>query len=93
MSPDLFFAVKGIVAVVAVTLLIFHMNEEWAGVPNWGRKLRYLTLLGYAFSVTYASIEQHIDGAEINSRNVFGFAVTVLLVVTMVVSIRESRDG
>jgi len=91
MDPEVFHAVKGCVALLATVLLIMHMSAAWNLTDGRGQRLRYLTLLYFAVLITYASVEQAKDAATIESRHLGALLGVILLVVTMVVSIREHR--
>jgi uncharacterized membrane protein YhdT len=87
-----FYSVKGVFALVAVVLLFVHMRQIRGQVNSLGQWLRYLTLLYVAVLMTGTSLDQFTSDAPINWYNIAAIGFPVLLIVTMVVSIRESRD-
>ena len=82
---------KGLIALVSVLLLLWHMTQAWCCVRSIGQKLRYLTLLAYAILVAGASLEQLHEGAMLSYRHLGSVFVTSLLVVAATVSLREAR--
>jgi hypothetical protein len=85
--------IKGLIALASVLLLLWHMTQAWCCVRTFGQKLRYLTLLAYAILVAGASLEQLNEGIVLSYRHLGSVAVTSMLVVAAVVSLRETRDG
>jgi len=88
---DTFYVVKGIGALLATCLLVWHMQRTWHAVQGWGQRLRYLTLFYFAVLITAASVEQTSQHADVNLRNLGAILGVVLLVAAMVVSLHESR--
>lgn len=87
-----FFLVKGVIALISTLLLLLHMNRIWTRLAQQatrGQRLRYGTLLAFSVLVTGASAEQVTQDAAVSARNVGSLIVTVLLVITAIVSIRE----
>lgn len=84
-----FYVIKGVVALVGTLMLIWHMASTWDETRGWGQRLRYITLLCCAAVFTFSSVEQTNQDTVVNYRNVGALMCVVLLVVTMVVSIRE----
>lgn len=85
-----FYWIKGVLATAGVILLHMHMKQARKEV-SFGRWLRYLCLMYFAILIAGASIEQLADMAEVNYRNMGAMVGMVLLVFTMIVSIRETR--
>lgn len=88
---EVFFLVKGILALTSTLLIILHMNWVWWKITTLGQRLRYLTLLAFSILIAGGSVEQVKDNALVNYRNLGGLAVTIMLIVAMLVSIREDR--
>src|SRR5690349_2022965 len=89
LTPEQFYIVKGLGALVATILLVAHMQIAWGSIEKLGQRLRYLTLFYFAVLMTAASVGQTATDQPINWWNVGGFGGAALLVVTMVVSIKE----
>lgn len=87
----LFYWVKGVLSLVAVGLLLAHMRHvRTHEALTLGRWLRYLVLLYLAVLMAGASVEQVSDSAIVSYRNLGGLVGSVVLIVAMVVSIRET---
>lgn len=86
-----FYIAKGLIAVVAVVLLIVHMQMSWPLIKKWGQRLRYLTLAAFAMNVAYASTDQTFDNLEVRGPYISAMFCILLLVATMIVSIWEDR--
>lgn len=92
MNAQTFYVIKGLLALSATCLLLWHMSRTWDRINTWGQRLRYFSLLYFAILLTEASVEQTAQRlVTIYPRNVFGLAGGLLLVVAAVVSLRESR--
>jgi hypothetical protein len=89
---DVFYIVKGIVALVSTLVLVAHMNRSWYRFTTLGQRLRYLVLFGFTAVGAGGSFEQISEGAAVSYRNVGALLVFVFLAVTSVVSIRENQD-
>ena len=89
---EVFYVLKGLLALVSTLMLIFHMTRVWWKINTLGQQLRYLTLLALSVLITGGSAEQLRDGEIVNYRNLGAFLITVMLIVTMVISIREDRE-
>lgn len=87
---DVFFVAKGVIAFIGVILLVWHMWLDWSKVTALGQRLRYLTLFGFAASVVGRSVVQANTDAPIDAGAKSAFVCVCLLVITMLVSIRES---
>lgn len=86
-----FFMVKGLLALVATILVVWHMATTWEHVEHWSQRLRYLALLALIGVSTYAAPEQLADGIPVSTRNVLGGLAVVLVIVAMVASIVHDR--
>lgn len=86
-----FFVAKGVVALVATLLLVFHMAMTWGGVTTLGRQLRYFALLYASVLITYASVEQSAEAELVDYRHLGAMVLPLIIIVAMVVSIREDR--
>lgn len=86
----LFFIVKGVLALTATVLLVWHMARK-SEPMTMGQQLRYLTLLYFAVLVTGASADQTGSHAPVNWYNIGGFVGVVLLILAAAVSLHESR--
>lgn len=84
-----FYVLKGILATVATIMVVAHMLHTWDDVSTWGRRLRYFALLAASALMSFASAEQVSEQVEVSYRNLGALAVSALIVVAMVVSIRE----
>lgn len=91
MDSTTFFVIKGVCALTACVLLIIHMGISWQLITQWGQRLRYITLFAFAANVTYASVDQTTNDLVVRGPYATALACIILLVVTMVVSIREDR--
>lgn len=91
MEGDLFYFVKGIVALTATLLLISHMSRKWASITSLGQRLRYLTLFYFAGLITFKSVDQAANHDAVTWSAIAAFGGAALLVFTSVVSIREDR--
>lgn len=88
---ETFYITKGLVALVAVVLLLIHMQAVWGDHMTWGRRLRYLAPLYFAVLLTSATVEQVHETAPVNYRNLGGLLGALLLIATALVSMREQR--
>lgn len=89
-----FFVVQGALAMSSTLLLMYHMHMIWSHLmkhSNIAQRARYLTLLAMSVLITGASIEAAHDGAFVNYRNIGSLIVTLMLVVTMIISIRSDK--
>lgn len=92
MSAHAFYVAKGVAALVATILLVWHMSRTWDSISTWGQRLRYYSLLYFAVLLTEASVEQTAQQiVSIYPRNVFGIGGAVLLLAAGAVSLAESR--
>lgn len=85
----LFYVLKGVIALIATVGLIVHMSHTWHQIVRWGQRLRYLSLLAFAFLITGATIEQLEQDAVVNYRNLGTFVCALLLLVAVAASIRD----
>lgn len=92
MSAEVFFYGKGLVALIATLLLVYHMNAEWSRIRTVGRRMRYLALLGYVALTAAASPEQVAEGLTIQSRNVVSLGLSLFVIATVLVSLFEHDD-
>lgn len=88
-TAEQFYVIKGLLALTATLMLIYHMSRTWADIATRSQRLRYLTLLYFAALITYSSVEQAHDHTPVSSRNIFALVGVLLLVYTMFVSIRD----
>lgn len=86
-----FYVVKGLVAVVAVALSLFHMSRTWSSIVSAGQRLRYLALLMLTVLIASSSTAQLSEGAPVSGRNVGALLAAVLVLVAMAVSVRQDR--
>lgn len=86
-----FYIAKGILGVVAVCLIIWHMCRTWPNVTTSGQRLRYIALLMVTVLIASGSTAQLDEGVPVSGRNVGGLLAAVLVIVAMVVSIRQDR--
>lgn len=88
-----FYYTKGILALVATLLVVFHTNTAFSSeVMSTGRRLRYYALLIAAVVLTGSSVEQVNQAAPVNYRNLGGMFLAAFITLAMVVSIAESRE-
>lgn len=88
-----FYVVKGLVAAVAVVLIIVHMSRAWPTVVTSGQRLRYIALLMVTILIASGSNAQIEEAAPVSGRNVGGLLAAGLVIVAMVVSIRQDRNS
>lgn len=86
-----FYVVKGLLATLAVILILVHMASTWRHITNTGQRLRYLALLVLVTAVASGSTEQLATNVPVSGRNIVGCLGAVLVIVAMVVSIRDDR--
>lgn len=86
-----FYAVKGLVGIVAVLVLLVHMSLTWPRVGTFAQRLRYLLLLGFVIVVAAASPAQYDSHVPVTGRNVAGFVLAGLAVPVGLISIRQDR--
>lgn len=87
----LFYWTKGLLALVAVGLLLAHMRVVRQETITLGRWLRYQSLLFFAVLLAGSSVEQVEEAAPVSYRNLGGLMGTIVLIVAVGVSIAESR--
>lgn len=87
-----FYVVKGLTAVVAVVLILWHMSRAWPSVRTSGQRLRYLALLMVTVLIASGSTAQIDENAPVAGRNVGGLLAALFVIVAMVVSIRQDRQ-
>lgn len=88
-----FFVVKGVIGLLAVVLLIAHMSQAFRESMKIGQRARYLTLFVGAVVVTGGSGEQVSDHVVVSYRNLGGMIFAISIVISMIISIRESRSS
>lgn len=87
-----FFVIKGLLSMVAVAMLLFHMDHAWkTEALTLGRRLRYLSLFYFAAVIAGHSAEQVQHHARVGYGAVSGLVGAVLLIAAMAYSIREAR--
>ena len=98
MSPETFYAIKGIIGLVGTILIVVHMNKSWndldhdaAGVRTGiSQRMRYISWFMFVVLVAAASKEQIDDGIDISKRNVGAMFVVSFAVLTSIISIIEA---
>lgn len=90
MGSDVFFATKGIVSLLSVVLLTYHMTTTEKAM-RLAQRMRYVTLLGFAVVVAGGSGRQLAEGEVIKPEHWGSLIVSIFLVVTALVSIRDER--
>lgn len=88
-----FYIAKGLVAVVAVCLILAHMSHAWPSIRTSGQRLRYIALLMVTVLIASGSTAQLDEGVPVSGRNVGGLLAALLVIVAMTVSIRQDRRG
>ena len=92
MSPaELVFTVKGLLALAGVLLLVWHMDHRWAQMKDNAQRARYLCLLGFGVLLAGASVEQHVDSATLELRNIGATVMAVAFFATALYSARHDR--
>lgn len=90
----LFFEIKGGLAVIAVILVVVHMNRCWQRVIKNGTKgqqWRYHSLLAFAAWTAASTVEQVQVNAPVQYYNL-GVLVTVsMTIIAMVISLWEDK--
>lgn len=86
-----FHTITALLATTGTALLIWHMNIAWPQIVKTGQRMRYITLMWFAMTVAYASAYDIQIGRLIELSAVLGAIGCVLLIATMVVSIRETK--
>ena len=89
-----FFIAKGVLALISTLLLLFHMSMSWSRIVaegTLGQRMRYYTLLAFSILITGSSAEQYQEGELVSYRHLGAMVVTVLLIYSMVISIREEQ--
>jgi hypothetical protein len=85
---------KGLTGLLAVVLLVAHMDRVWSTEAlTLGRRLRYLALLAFVVVVAGGSVEQINQATVVSYRNLGGMVATLTAVAAAVVSIWESRQA
>lgn len=91
---DLFFVIKGVIALISTLLLLLHMNRAWGRLSRestLAQRLRYYALLAFSVLTTGASAEQLHQGVEVNYRNLGALIVTSLLAIAAGTSLYEEQ--
>lgn len=87
-----FFIAKGLIALLSTVLLLFHMTKEWGRMQEEstrGQRMRYITLLAFSVLVTGGSAEQVTEETLVSYRHLGAAVVALLLLVTVIISMRE----
>ena len=87
----LFYVTKGVLALVATLLYLFHMDRAWSTLRSRGQRWRYIVLLYLSVLLTVATVEQIQDQALVSYRNLGAFVGSVLLLIAAVISLQEDR--
>lgn len=98
MSPEVFYYIKGLVALVATAITVVHMNTAWDtfdrdgdGVRvGIGQRMRYISWFLFLVLIAAASKEQITEGVEISRRNVGALGVISFALLTAIVSLVEA---
>lgn len=93
MIPIEFHLVAGTLAMIGTALLIWHMNIAWPQIVKTGQRLRYITLMWFSMTAAYAAIHDIKIDRLVEVSAVLSTIGCVLLIVTMVVSIRETLQA
>lgn len=89
-----FYAIKGILGLIATVLLVFHMMREWRRTRCLSQRMRFISLLAFSVLITGASVEQIQQHALINYRNLGACICILWLVVAIVVSlVHDTHDA
>jgi hypothetical protein len=86
-----FYAVKGLLGIVAVLVMLVHMSRAWPHIGTLAQRLRYLLLLGFVVVVGAASSAQYEAGAPVTGRNLAAFVLAGLTIPVAIVSMRQDR--
>lgn len=90
-TPELFYTTKGVIALIGALMLITHMIIDGDYVHGWDQRMRYLTLLGYTMTVTLSSTMQVATHRDvIHIENWMGLILSVMLIVTMIMSMKAA---
>lgn len=92
-ANQVFFLVKGLIALTASVCLIPHTWMVWVEDLSTGRRLRYVALLAASLAITNASRIQIEANLPVDQRAVQGLIVAVLILAAAVVSLLESRHS
>lgn len=86
-----FYAVKGLVGILAVLIMIVHMSQAWPRIGTSAQRFRYLLLLGFVVVVGSSSTTQLGESAPVTGRNVAGFLLALLTIPVAAASMRQDR--
>lgn len=89
---DVFFAIKGVVAVISTIILLIHMSRSWYRLGSRAQRLRYLNLFVFAAVGSGGSLEQISESTIVSYRHLGALIAFLLLAVTSIISIRENND-
>lgn len=90
MNNETFFVIKGVVGILSVLLLTYHMTTS-EKVMRRPQRMRYITLLGFAVVVAGGSARQFAAHEHVEPEHWGSMMMSVFLVVTAVVSIYDER--
>lgn len=93
MSNHTFFLLLGTLSSLGALLLVFHLIQPKLHIQSLGQILRYLTFFAYAATIAYAASELIHEDIDRDMRHVLYLLCTVLLIVTVIVSILETRKN
>lgn len=99
MSPETFFFLKGLIALITTVFVVIHMNWSWVDFDRdedrirtgIGQRMRYISWFLFIILIAGASAEQIHDGSLINPRNVAAIFVVSFATLTAIISIIEAR--
>jgi hypothetical protein len=86
-----FHTITGLLALLGSILLIWHMNIAWPYIVKTGQRLRYITLLWASMTVAYGAVVDIKIGRLVETVSILFTLWAILLITTMVISIRETR--
>jgi hypothetical protein len=89
-DTEVFFLIKGIISVLSVILLLFHMSTSQKVIRR-PQRMRYVSLFGFAVVVAGTSARQIDDHDTVQTENIAMFVVIIFLLLTAIVSICDER--
>ena len=88
---DFVFLAKGVLSLVGVVLLLWHMDREWDRMQDRPQRARYMLLLAYGLLVAGASAEQAATDVVLGVRHWVSLVLSLALVGVASHSIAHSR--
>lgn len=86
-------AANAALSLVGVLLLVWHMNEHWSRIGDQGHQLWCMVLFGYAVLVAGASLENAVQGVELELHHLGSTTMSVLLIGAVAFAIRRDRKA